>query len=286
MGDSDSDSEVGLNTPDLQGTLCKWTNYIHGWQTRFIVLNNGTLSYYKSEEDSGFGCRGAISLHKAIIKPHELDECRFDISVNDCTWYLRADSAEEKTHWVHALEGYKADAGDTSLQRHGSSGSLQSTNLSTTSGSSFQRCRGLREKLNEIETFQGILCNQVETLQKYFDHCAASDIANENFPPNAIDFRGEALTFKATTQAVLTTMRHCLDLFTQREDMWRKKLEKEVEKRRKIDELYRIVKQEVATERSKTAFQGGPDLEVSFYLYALLIQAVSSAEYCPPSLLC
>lgn len=260
MGDSDSDSDGGLNTSDLQGTLSKWTNYIHGWQTRFIVLNNGTLSYYKSEEDSGFGCRGAISLHKAIIKPHDLDECRFDISVNDCTWYLRADSAEEKAHWVQALDAYKAENSDVNLQRHGSSGSLQSTTLSTTSGSSFQRCRGLREKLNEIETFQGILCNQVETLQKYFDQCV--DIANENATPNPVDFRGEALTFKATTQAVLTTMRHCLDLFNQREEMWKKRLEREVEKRRKVDELYKIVKQEIANERSKAVCAEGPDLEV------------------------
>lgn len=32
---------------DISGTLSKWTNYIHGWQDRFIVLKDGTLSYYK-----------------------------------------------------------------------------------------------------------------------------------------------------------------------------------------------------------------------------------------------
>ena len=53
---------------ELQGNLSKWTNYIHGWQSRFIVLKNGILSYYKSRHDSGFGCRGSISLYKADIK--------------------------------------------------------------------------------------------------------------------------------------------------------------------------------------------------------------------------
>ena len=62
-GVSDDDSEL----PVLQGTLCKWTNYIHGWQDRFIVLKEGTLSYYKSENDTAFGCRGAVSLTKAVI---------------------------------------------------------------------------------------------------------------------------------------------------------------------------------------------------------------------------
>lgn len=66
-GDDDDGSD-GVVVPELQGTLSKWTNYIHGWQTRFIVLKDGTLSYYKSEQDSGFGCRGSISLYKANIK--------------------------------------------------------------------------------------------------------------------------------------------------------------------------------------------------------------------------
>lgn len=67
IDDDDEDSD-GVVVPELQGTLSKWTNYIHGWQTRFIVLKDGTLSYYKSEQDSGFGCRGSISLYKANIK--------------------------------------------------------------------------------------------------------------------------------------------------------------------------------------------------------------------------
>lgn len=27
--------------------------------------------------------------------------------MNDCVWYLRADSVESKQHWVDALESYK-----------------------------------------------------------------------------------------------------------------------------------------------------------------------------------
>lgn len=68
---SDVDSDVESTTvqsAELQGYLSKWTNYMHGWQSRYIVLKNGQLSYYKSEEDSDFGCRGAMSLFKATVK--------------------------------------------------------------------------------------------------------------------------------------------------------------------------------------------------------------------------
>ena len=53
--------------PELHGTLSKWTNYLHGWQDRYIVLKDGTLSYYKSEDETAFGCRGAVSLNRASV---------------------------------------------------------------------------------------------------------------------------------------------------------------------------------------------------------------------------
>lgn len=43
----DSDIDVNGSNGFLSGYLSKWTNYIHGWQPRFIVLKDGTLSYYK-----------------------------------------------------------------------------------------------------------------------------------------------------------------------------------------------------------------------------------------------
>ena len=60
----------------LQGTLSKWTNYIHGWQDRYIALKEGTLVYFKSEVETDFGCRGAISIDKATVKQHDVDDLR------------------------------------------------------------------------------------------------------------------------------------------------------------------------------------------------------------------
>ena len=54
--------------PSLSGVLLKWTNYIHGWQQRYLVLKDGTLSYYKSEDELSFGYRGSIIIIKSNIK--------------------------------------------------------------------------------------------------------------------------------------------------------------------------------------------------------------------------
>ncbi len=57
---------------ELGTILYKWTNYIHGWQERFVILKDGVLSYYKNSTETQYGCRGAIALKEAIIFPHEL----------------------------------------------------------------------------------------------------------------------------------------------------------------------------------------------------------------------
>ena len=54
------------------------------------------MVYYKSANETDFGCRGGISIQKALVTPHEFDELRFDVSVNDCVWYLRATTIEDR----------------------------------------------------------------------------------------------------------------------------------------------------------------------------------------------
>lgn len=53
---------------EFQGRLSKWTNYLHGWQERYLILRHGFLNYYKNELDITLGCRGALSVKQAIIQ--------------------------------------------------------------------------------------------------------------------------------------------------------------------------------------------------------------------------
>ncbi|XP_049649602.1 ceramide transfer protein-like isoform X5 [Accipiter gentilis] len=260
---SEEDPETELGLPvELCGVLSKWTNYIHGWQDRWVVLKSNTLSYYKSEDETEYGCRGSICLSKAVITTES---------------------------------GYGSES---SLRRHGSMVSLVSgaSGYSATSTSSFKKGHSLREKLAEMETFRDILCRQVDTLQKYFDACADAVSKDElqrdkvveddedDFPTmrpdgdflhnsnsskeklfphvtpkgiNGIDFKGEAITFKATTAGILATLSHCIELMVKREESWQKRLDKEIEKRRKIEEAYK----NAVTELKKKSHFGGPDYE-------------------------
>lgn len=299
---SEEDPETESGPPvERCGVLSKWTNYIHGWQDRWVVLKNNTLSYYKSEDETEYGCRGSICLSKAVITPHDFDECRFDISVNDSVWYLRAQDPDHRQQWIDAIEQHKTESGygsESSLRRHGSMVSLVSgaSGYSATSTSSFKKGHSLREKLAEMETFRDILCRQVDTLQKFFDACADAVSKDEfqrdkvveddedDFPTtrsdgdflhntngnkekvfphvtpkgiNGIDFKGEAITFKATTAGILATLSHCIELMVKREDSWQKRMDKETEKRRRVEEAYK----NAMTELKKKSHFGGPDYE-------------------------
>jgi len=301
--DEEESEEDGVY--EKKGVLSKWTNYLHGWQERYIVLKDGTLSYFKSENDLAFGCRGAVSLAKASVVPHQFDDCRFDVAVNDSVWYLRSEKPEDRQEWMDSIDALRqAESGygsESSLRRHGSMLSLTSgTSMSTASSSSFKRGRGLREKLMEMESFRDILCRQIETLQSYFDSCAsavahgainelveddigdpddlensdsshhtsvhypshsAKDLASilQQHGAHAIDFKGESFTFKATTAGIISTLSHCIELMSQREDAWRKKLEKEGDRRKKYEDAYKSLLEQ--TKQQTAARLGGPDFE-------------------------
>lgn len=118
-------------------------------------------------------------------------------------------------------------------------------------------------------------------MQKYFDNCAENsknvsknnftgDKGEKNFNPAelSVDFKGEAITFKATSEGVLATLQHCVELMGQREDAWRRRWEKEVEKKRRMHDLYKNLKDQVTLQsgespRPRVLIHGGPDYEVN-----------------------
>ena len=228
------------------------------------------MVYYRSESETDYGCRGAISVSKAVVAKHDLDELRFDVSVGDCSWYLRASSVEEREKWVTALESFKKDVSSVSrLRRQGSAMSLASNNTN----SSKVRYQALAEKIAECETFRDILCRQIETLQGYFDTCATIVSSDDSKDVNgdskvielikqhghhAVDFKGEAITFKATTAGILATLQYCTELMSEREKQLKKKLEREQILRRQAEEKLRNFEES----SPKSSGQDGDGMEV------------------------
>ena len=66
--EEDETTQTKERVVEKEGYLSKWTNYIHGWQDRYVVLHHGTIAYFKCESDKEVGCRGSLSLGKAVIE--------------------------------------------------------------------------------------------------------------------------------------------------------------------------------------------------------------------------
>lgn len=83
-----------------------------------------------------------------------------------------------------------------------------------------------------ILSFRVLLCrgHKFEEIRRHLR--SSSPVVCAVFQPltpkgiNGIDFKGEAITFKATTAGILATLSHCIDLMVKREDSWQRRLEK------------------------------------------------------------
>ncbi|KAF2396010.1 hypothetical protein EJ06DRAFT_500898, partial [Trichodelitschia bisporula] len=89
---------------EMKGYLKKWTNYTGGWKLRWFVLEDGVLSYYKHQDDSGSACRGAINMRIAKLNMDPQDKLRFEIQgKSSIKYHLKANHEVEAKRWYWAL---------------------------------------------------------------------------------------------------------------------------------------------------------------------------------------
>ncbi|GAA6054540.1 hypothetical protein NBRC10513_006078 [Rhodotorula toruloides] len=108
--------------PVMKGYLQKWTNVAKGYKPRWFVLDNGHLSYYRSQEDEGKASRGSINMSIAKIDPPGTDKLKFTVGSRlgktSPALYLKGNHPVEVMRWVDALrQNIELARGDNGLQR-------------------------------------------------------------------------------------------------------------------------------------------------------------------------
>ncbi|XP_031330779.1 oxysterol-binding protein 1-like isoform X2 [Photinus pyralis] len=106
MGDSPTNTETVWNNrkPTMEGWLCKWTNCFKGYQRRWIVLQDGHLSYFRKQADTEHKCRGSMPLRGASIRTEDARTFFVTSNGDTQTFHLKAASREECQQWITALE--------------------------------------------------------------------------------------------------------------------------------------------------------------------------------------
>jgi hypothetical protein len=104
-GTAAADSGMGVKeSREMKGYLKKWTNYTSGYKLRWFVLEDGVLSYYKHQDDTGSACRGAINMRIAKLYMDPQDKQRFEIQgKSSVKYHLKANHQVEAKRWFWAL---------------------------------------------------------------------------------------------------------------------------------------------------------------------------------------
>jgi ankyrin repeat protein len=104
-GTSAGENSMGAKeSREMKGYLKKWTNYTSGYKLRWFVLEDGVLSYYKHQDDTGSACRGAINMRIAKLFMDPQDKQRFEIQgKSSVKYHLKANHQVEAKRWFWAL---------------------------------------------------------------------------------------------------------------------------------------------------------------------------------------
>ena len=211
-----------------QGWLWKWTNYVKGYQQRWFVLSNGLFSYYRTQNEMDHTCRGTINLASAFIISES--DCNFMVSNGASqTFHLKANSSEERKHWLAALENAKLksmiglqsddDSSDESSISRSASTLQGASNKSTAALSEaklkirkkFKKSKVLSKKLEELFVCNELIVKHNAALQNAVDDIEAYETGLEKFSDSAIlskklkHVREQAILFNITASAMLNS---------------------------------------------------------------------------------
>ncbi|XP_041374810.1 pleckstrin homology domain-containing family A member 8-like [Gigantopelta aegis] len=173
----------------MEGVLWKWTNYLSGWQPRWFVLDNGVLSYYKSQEDVDNGCKGSIKMNVCDIVVHPTDRARLDLIIpGEQHYYVKAATAKERQEWLVALGSAKATA--DSIGRQGSDSGDVSADI-------------VRSKKSELRLYCDLLMQQVHSVKM---------AVNKEPQPDVKSLDEATSLLSATCDTFIQTLEDCMKI--------------------------------------------------------------------------
>ncbi|CAF0711571.1 unnamed protein product [Brachionus calyciflorus] len=256
-------SSASSNNGNMSGYLLKWTNYIKGYQKRWISINNGLLSYFRSPNEMDHTCRGAINLANATIQQSE-DGVSFVVSngTSNQTFHLRASNDIDKQKWINALEIAKNKAKQLGHGNTNSNANPIFNNLGQNNNNdSDDDDATLEAEKNELENLLQVLKHKLNelTLSHEFVLKHSNALSKSLTELENKDTRPDELTIKTINErstiykiAMIGVMNHCqefinLALFQTRK--MHKILQSEREMRLRLEEMVQeMAKQQVSFE--------------------------------------
>lgn len=234
-------NSASMSACSHSGYLQKWTNYIKGYQKRWFVLNNGLLSYYRSQAEMAHTCRGTINLLNAQIQSE--DACHFVVTNGGTqTFHLKAASEFDKQKWVSALElaktrakqfGHNFGPGIGVINQQDSDDEDNSVEAEKNELASM--LRNLQQKLDDLSTSHEFVLKHSNALTKSLTDLESIQSKPEESTIKTINER--STLYKITMLAVVNSCQEFINLAQSQMRKMHKVLQSERDMRTKLEDM-------------------------------------------------
>ncbi|XP_041804956.1 oxysterol-binding protein-related protein 1-like isoform X1 [Chelmon rostratus] len=217
----DASSEV----QKIEGPLWKSSRFL-GWRSHWVVLQDGTLSWYHRQADAQAGVRrqGSKSLTQAYCMVKPWDHCFFMLRCFDDTVHYfkvpsKTDSVATRKRWLDAFEAHSSYS-----TRHYS----QEKIIDDADGDGGAAVKNLPHALQAANALQQKLDSEVSIF--------LSMVKNEENCALAAPLLLKAKQTSELSSETCAALHLCLELLSKQEEVWSLKLEQEVEKNKALTE--------------------------------------------------
>ncbi|KAM6918580.1 oxysterol-binding protein-related protein 1-like [Xenentodon cancila] len=217
------DKDVSCGVQRVEGSLWKSSRFL-GWQSHWVVIENGTISWYPRQADAWAGVRkqGCKSLTQAYCTVKPWDHCFFmlrcfDDTVHNFKVASKINSLAKRKRWLDALEEHAAYSMRHSYQ-----------NICDAVGESDLEMGNMMQAIETAKACQQTLEREVLIFE--------SMVKNEEHFALAAPLLVKAKETSERSRETCAALQLCLDLLAQQEEVWCLKIEQEEEKNKALTE--------------------------------------------------
>ena len=211
--------EEGGYPAKLSGYLLKYTNFASGFRRRFVVLEDGLLSYYKSKEDYPVSCKGSLNVRFAQLSYPLGDLLRFELRTDKYSLFFKAENEVEATKWKLALSQWQKSTREDDLPEK--AGAIMA--------SRFQLLNFIAER----EEYQQMLNYAEDCLHQLEVHL---NILTNQYYKDRVD-QSLDVPDDPVVQPLLHSLAKFFTVCRQSERSWRERLEVELKQRAMMEDL-------------------------------------------------
>ncbi|XP_039999895.1 oxysterol-binding protein-related protein 1-like isoform X2 [Xiphias gladius] len=219
------DKDVNSGVQKIDGPLWKSSRFL-GWRSHWVVIEDGTLSWYPRQADALAGVRkqGSTFLTQAYCMVKPWDHCLFMVRCLDDTVHhfkvpSKTHSVATRKKWIDAIEAHSS---------YGARHCTQEQIINDDDGDGGVAVGNLTQAVQTASTFQQKLESEVSIF--------LSMVKNEENFGLAAPLLLKAKETSELSSETCAALHLCLELLSKQEEVWSLKLEQEVEKNKALTE--------------------------------------------------